>query len=265
MSKFFGQRAAEMPFLDHLEELRWRILWSLMALAVAVGIAFWLVMRFDVLGVLILPIQPYLPGGKLGYLSPADPFMVTLKLALVVGLILAFPVIVYQVWAFVAPALTKEEKRSIVPALYLGTVLFAAGVAGAYFFVLPATLKFFMNFQVESMTASIVAPAYLGFVVKLLLAFGILFELPVVVLVLASLGLVTSAWLRSKRRWAIALGAVVASLITPGDFVLMTAFMMIPLLMLYEVSILLARVVERRRERLAAADAVPDDQWVEAS
>ena len=268
MSKLFGQRQAEMPFLDHLEELRWRILWSLAALLGGVGIGFWLVMRFDVLGLLIRPIKPYLPGERLGYLSPADPFMLTLKLALIVGVILAFPVIVYHVWSFVSPALTKEEKRSIVPALYMGLVLFAVGVAGAYFLALPATLSFFMGFQVEALTPTIIAPAYLGFVTKLLLAFGVLFELPVVILILSSLGLVSAGWLRSKRRYAIALGAVAASLITPGDVVLLTAFMMIPLMLLYEMSIGLAALVERRRRRLARereaeeAERAPDE-WRE--
>lgn len=262
--KFFRKQAAEMPFLDHLEELRWRILWSLSALLAGVVLGFWLVMRYDVLGLLIDPIKPYIPGEQLGYLSPADPFMVTLKLALVVGLILAFPIIVYHLWSFVAPALTKEEKRTIIPALYLGAVLFCIGVFGAYFFVLPVTLKFFMGFQVESLVPNIVAPAYLSLATKLLLAFGVLFELPVVVLVLATLGLVTSGWLRSKRRWAIALGAVVASLITPGDVVLLTAFMMLPLMLLYEMSIGLALLVERRRRRVAES-APPDDRWVEAS
>jgi sec-independent protein translocase protein TatC len=259
------ERNVEMPFLDHLEELRWRIIWSLAALVVSFVVGFWVMTQFNVLGLLIRPVQPYLPDGKLIYLSPADPFMITVQLALVIGLLLAFPVIAYQIWTFVSPALTREEKRAIVPALYLGLVLFAVGVTGAYYFVLPPTLRFFTMFQVENLTPFLTAAGYFGLVTKLLLAFGAIFELPVVILVLSALQLVTSAWLRSKRRYAIAGGAVIAALITPGDVVSLTLFMMLPLMLLYEISIMLAWIVERRRRKVqllemrAAAESLPEE------
>lgn len=254
MVKFTKEQKAEMPFLDHLEELRWRILWSVLALIACAIIGFWLVVEFNVLGVLIQPVRPYLPDGKLIYLSPADPFMLTLQLALVIGLLMALPIIIYQLWAFIAPALTKEEKRAIVPALYLGLVLFCVGVVGAYVYVLPPTLRFFSMFQVENLSPNLTANGYLGLVTKILLAFGALFELPVVVLVLSALGLVTSKWLRAKRRFAIAGGALIAALITPGDMVTLTLFMMLPLMALYEFGIVLAWVVERRRRKVKRAD-----------
>ncbi|HEY0808866.1 MAG TPA: twin-arginine translocase subunit TatC, partial [Longimicrobiales bacterium] len=185
----------------------------------------------------------------LKYLSPGDPFFVTLRLAITVGFILAFPIVVYQVWGFISPALLPRERRAIVPALYLGLVLFCAGVALAYFLVLPMTLKFFMGFQTETLEQNIVIGPYMGFVVKILLAFGIVFELPVVVMVLAALGLVTSKFLSEKRRYAIAGMAVVAAFVTPGDAVTLTIFMMGPLLLLYELSIGLAKLMERRRAR----------------
>jgi sec-independent protein translocase protein TatC len=251
-----GTGAAEMPFLDHLEELRWRIIWSLAALLVGALIGFWLVTKFDVLSLLIRPIEPFLHGTKLKYLSPTDPFFLTITLALTVGFILALPVIVYQVWGFFAPALHKHEKRAIIPALYLGVLLFAAGVALAYFAALPLTLQFMMGFQVNSLEQNIVVGPYLEFVVKLLLAFGAIFELPVVVLVLATLGLVTSDFLRRSRRFAIAISAVAAAVLTPGDAVTLTIFMMLPLILLYEMSILLAKLVERGRARRVLAEAV---------
>ena len=241
-----------MPFLEHLEELRVRIFWGLVALFAGALIGFWVVMQFDVLGWLIAPIRPFLDGPKLKYLSPADPFFLTLKLAVVIGLLLALPVVVYQVWAFVSPAMLPSEKRVIVPTLYLGLLLFAAGVALAYFIALPMTLRFMLSFQTEALEPSIVAPAYLGFVVKLLLAFGAVFELPVVILVLAVLGVVDARMLAAKRRHALVISAIVASLLTPGDVIVLTAIMMVPLILLYELGILLARVVERRR-RIAAA------------
>lgn len=248
----FKPRSAEMPFLDHLEELRWRILWSLVALLVTTGIGFYLVTHFDVLGILIEPIRPFLGDSKLGYLSPMDPFFITLKLAILVGLILASPVIVYQVWAFFAPALMPSEKRAIIPSLYLGVFLFAAGVAMAYYMVIPLALSFSMGFQTESLEQNIVIGEYLGVVIRLLLAFGIVFELPVVILVLSLLGIVTPEFLTRNRRYAIAIITVVACVITPGD-VGSSIFMMVPLFILYEISILLSRAVSRRRVAAAAA------------
>ena len=242
--------AGEMPFLDHLEELRWRILWSILAVLVGSIVGFFVVTRFNVLEILINPVRPFLQGEKLNYLSPGDPFFITIGLALTVGLILAFPIIVSQIWRFVAPALLPREKRAIVPALYLGLILFCGGVAMAYFLVLPMTLKFMMTqFQTETLQQNLVVGNYISFVVKILLAFGILFELPVVVMVLAALGLVTSRFMAEKRRFAIAGMAVIAAFVTPGDAITLTVFMMGPLLILYEMSIGLAKLVERRRAR----------------
>jgi sec-independent protein translocase protein TatC len=161
----------------------------------------------------------------------------------------------YHVWSFLSPALLPRERRAIVPALYLGLVLFAGGVALAYMIALPFTIEFMMNFQVASLEPNITAGFYFSFVTKLLLAFGIMFEMPVAVLVLSALGLVTSGFLRAKRRYAIAILAIVAAMITPGDAVTATVILLGPLLVLYELSIGLARLVERGRARAAAADA----------
>ena len=249
-----------MPFFDHLEELRWRIVWSLAALAAGTGIGFMLALRFDLFSLLKRPLDPYVNGAELIALSVTAPFMITFKVALTIGVILAAPIIVYQIWSFLAPALTKRERRYIVPALYLGAVLFAAGVAFAYMTVLPMTLKFMGSFQTQSMRWMLTVEFYFGFVMKLLIAFGVVCELPVVVMILTTLGLVSSRFLASKRRYAIAVMAVVAALITPGDAFTATVFMMVPLIALYEVSILLSRMVERGRARQAAEDALAEAQ-----
>jgi sec-independent protein translocase protein TatC len=245
-----------MPFFDHLEELRWRIVWSLVALVVGTGAGFYVAVHFDLLGLLKRPLDPYVGGEQLLALSITDPFFITFKLALTLGVIMAAPVMVYQAWSFFAPALTKREKRAIAPALYLAAVLFAAGVAVAYLYVLPMTAMFLAGFQTDSLKLAMTGGLYFGFVIKLLVAFGVVFELPVVVLILATLGLVTSRFLASKRRFAIAIMAVTAALITPGDAITATVFMMGPLILLYEVSILLARLVERSRARHAVAEAM---------
>ena len=244
-----------MPFLDHLEELRWRLIWSLAAVLICAVVGYLLVTRLDVLGILVEPIKPFLNGTKLKYLSPTEPFFITLKLAVAVGLVLASPIVIYQVWAFLAPALLPSEKRIIVPALYMGLVLFAGGVLMAYELVLPMTLRFTMSFQTESLEQSIVIGEYLGFVTRLLLAFGAVFELPVVVLILSAMGLVTPEFLSGKRRHAIVIITVLASVLTPGDVITLTIMMMAPLLLLYEFSIVLSRLVTRRRRLAAAAEA----------
>jgi sec-independent protein translocase protein TatC len=249
-----------MPFLDHLEELRWRILWAVIALIVTTALSMVVVMNFDVVGLLKRPIDPYLvaEGGKLVYLGPTDPIFIIIKIALSMGFVLSSPIIFYHVWSFLSPALLPRERRAIVPALYLGVILFAAGVMLAYFVAVPFTLKFTMSLLDDSLAPQITAGLYFSFVLKLLLGFGVLFEMPVVVLILTSIGLVTSKFLRSKRRYAIAVMAVAAALITPGDAITATLVLMGPLLLLYELSIGLARLVERNRERSTEAEAISE-------
>lgn len=256
-----------MPFLDHLEELRWRILYSLLAVAVGALIGWFLVTRFAVLGLLIEPIRPILGDDqKLAYLSPADPFFVTLKLTLTTGVILAAPVVIYQFWVFFAPALTRDEKRAIVPALYFGLLLFLSGMALSYFVALPLMFQFFAQFQQESLEQNITIGPYMAVVVRTLLGFGLVFELPVVMMVLAAVGVVSTERLKKGRQWAIVIITVVAAVITPGDIVILTVFLMVPLILLYEVGIVLARVVERKREkRLAELQEEQADQWTEGS
>lgn len=249
-------RRDEMSFLDHLEELRWRLIWSLVALALGAAVGFWIASHYDVLGLLVAPIRPYLHGQKLKYLSPTDPFFLTLKLGVLVGALLAFPVVLYHIWAFLSPALLPSERRLILPSLYGGLLLFAAGVAFGYFVVLPYTLRFTMSFQTDVLEPAIVVNEYLAVAVRLLLAFGAVFELPIVVTVLAALGLVSAEFLARKRRHALFVCAVVAAVLTPGDLVFATLLMMAPLALLYELSILLARWVTRRRARAAATAAM---------
>lgn len=237
-----------MPFLDHLEELRWRILWSLLAITVGTVAGFLLIRYLNVLELLIKPIRDALPDDpdfRLIYLSPADPFFITLKLSVVVGIILAFPIVVYHVWSFLSPALEKHEKRAIIPALYLGFILFCAGVALAYFIALPVSIVFFRTFEGGLMRAEYEIGKTLNLVTKILLGFGVIFELPVVIMILSALGLVTPEFLKSKRRHAIVAITVAASFLTPGDVVTLTVMLMVPLFFLYEFSIYLSKLIWR--------------------
>jgi sec-independent protein translocase protein TatC len=240
---------AEMPFLEHLEELRWRILWSLLAVALGAVVGFLLVYHFHVLDLMIEPVRRARddPTMKLIYLSPADPFMIDIKLGILVGIILAAPVVVYHIWSFLAPALETHEKRAIIPSLYLGLFLFIVGVAMAYFLVLPVTLEFFQRFEGGVLQDQLEVGKTLALLVKFMIAFGLLFELPVVVMLLSVVGLVTPEFLRHYRRHAIVVLTIVAAVVTPGDVVSITLMLMGPLILLYELSIYLSALIARRR------------------
>ena len=236
----------EMPFLDHLEELRWRIFKAGSALVVCAIIGFLIVHYLRVTDFLVRPVQPFIPDGKLTVLDPLTPFFFELKLAIILGIIFAFPIILFQIWSFMSPALERRERRIIIPALYMGMGLFGAGVALAYWVALPITLRFLYGFQSDVLNWMIEVDRYLSFVIRLLLSFGILFELPVVIMILASLGLVTPQFLREKRRHAIVIATITAAFLSPGDVMTVTFLMMFPLIILYEVSIFLAVFVRKK-------------------
>ena len=244
--------AAEMPFLDHLEELRWRIIWSLLALAVAFAIGFVLVMKGNVIGLLERPILPYLHGRKLVYTNPGDPFRIVMTTSFALGTVLALPVIVYQVWAFLSPALYQHEKRIVVPVLFGATLLFLGGASVAYFYALPFTLRFLTGFGGESLEAMITVAAYFDFALSMCLTFGVVFELPIALVALTALGIVTPKFLRHYRRHAFVLCALGSALITPGDLITSTLMLIVPLYGLYELSIVFSSMVYRRRQRREA-------------
>ena len=242
----------EMPFLDHLEELRWRIIWSLGALIVGLIAGFTIVVKAQLIRLLQQPIAPYLTG-KLIVTNPADPFSITLSVSVMVGIILASPVIIYQVWAFLSPALHRHEKKVVIPVIIGAVVLFLAGVALAWFWVIPMMLKFLMTFQMESLQPMITASGYFSFVITLALTFGAAFELPVLILALAALGLVTPAFLSRFRPYALVLTFVVSAFVTPGDILLASFALTAPLYLLYELSVILTSVIFRKRRRAAMA------------
>ena len=237
---------AEMPFLDHLEELRTRLIWMAVAVLTLSVAGFFIVTELDVIGLLKRPITPLVPEGMLLFTSPTEPMTVTLKLSFVIGFVLALPIVVYHVWAFLSPALFEREKKVLVPALMGAFVLFLLGVAMAYFMVLPLALRFLLGFQTEALAPIITIGEYLRFATRLILAFGVIFELPLVTLLLSLLGIINAGTLRKYRRHAIVGVSVLSALLTPADVGTMI-MMMVPLLLLYEVSILLVAAVDRRR------------------
>jgi sec-independent protein translocase protein TatC len=240
----------EMPFLDHLEELRWRILRSLAALFVATVIGFMVVQNFDILELLKQPIAPYLPEGRLVVTRPTDAFFVTLKLAFLIGFILAAPIVLGQVWSFLSPALYEHERRYITPALMAGLGLFLVGGVMAYLWVLPVALRFLLtNFQAEELEFLITATDYFGFAIQLILAFGLMFEVPLFMVLLSSLGLIGPHSFAKQRPLALVIASILAAMLTPPDVASML-MLMLPVVLLYEVGILVSRFVWKRgRER----------------
>lgn len=239
---------ATMTFLEHLEELRRRILWSLVALALGTIVGFYVTTRYEVLGFLTRPIRPLLEQGRLAYLHPTEPFMVTLKVSVFLGIVLAMPVLFWHFWRFVAPGLLEREKRIFFPALTASVLLFVGGAMLAFFLVLPVGLKFFLSFAQEALQPVITIDRYFSFAVQVTLMFGFVFETPLVILVLTYVGVLSPRTLRRYRRHAIVAMAIISAVLTPADIFSML-FMLVPLYLLFEISVALATVIERRRER----------------
>jgi len=257
----------EMPFLDHLEELRWRILWSLLALVIGVVGAFIVLQHFDIFKFLEGPILPYLGGNKLKYTHPADPFSVLITASFSIGIVLALPVILYQAWAFLSPALYKHEKRVVLPVIFGAIMLFVSGVALSFYVVLPLAIKWLMGIaqNTDALEPMITYREYFSFAVNMSLAFGLCFELPIVILLLATLGLVTPEFLRRYRRHALVLCVAAGALLSPGDLVWTTLLLAAPLYLLYELSVILTAIVYRRRRKKAAALAAEEAAAAAAS
>jgi sec-independent protein translocase protein TatC len=251
----------EMPFLDHLEELRHRLFWMAGAILVSIILMYVLLSskRVDLIGFLSQPIKPYLRNGSLIYTHPGTSFKIILNAAVYTGLLLATPMIGYQLWGFFSPALHKHEKRVIVPTLFAMVFLFCCGVALCYFMVMPFTLKFFDSFESTSLRPMIEATEYFDFMFSMMLAFGLAFELPIAILLLSALGIVKPEFLSKYRRHAIVVTVTVAAFITPDASPTTLFALSIPLYLLYELGVAASYLVtrkRRKRDRDEAADEI---------
>jgi sec-independent protein translocase protein TatC len=240
---------AHLSVVQHLEELRSRVLVSLAALGVAVGLCFW--QNHLILQIVNRP----LGGRRLLTLGPAEAFTTTFRLAMYAGIVIALPVVLYQAYAFLLPALRPSERRIALPLLLMVPVLFVAGVLFGYLLVVPAALHFLLHFNADQFNVQIRASDYYGFAAETLAACGIVFQVPVGVLALSRLGVVTPAKLRGWRRYAIVVNAVIAMALPGVDPVTML-FEMLPLVALYEISIVLAAAFGRRPECAPAVSGI---------
>lgn len=238
-----GQR---MSFLEHLDELRRRLVICLVSVLVGFLIALFFIERL--FGFIMRPLQAVLPeGGKLIYTEPTEAFLLYMKVAALVGLFLAGPVVLWQLWMFIAPGLYSHEKRFAIPFVLFSTIFFAAGAMFSHFVVFPWAWRFFAQFTTDYMQFTPkIAPTF-SLYVRMMLAMGAVFEMPTLVLFLARVGLVTPRFLIRNTKYAILIIFVVAAVLTPGPDVVSQGLMAAPMIVLYGISIIIAWAFQRRR------------------
>jgi len=249
----------KVPFTAHLEELRQRLI----VCFIAVGIGFVVSYGFKekLFQILTRPLISVMQTqDNMIFTSLPEAFFTYLKVAFLTGLMLAAPVIIYQFWMFVAPGLYHKERRFLVPIVFLSSVFFIGGALFGYFIVFPFGFKFFLGFATDTIRPLPSMKEYLAFAAKLLLAFGLVFELPLVITFLAKLGLVSVDFLKKNRKYALLLFFVFAAILTPPDVV--TQIMMaLPLMILYEISIVGAKIFGKKQ----VADKTVDEAGLDSS
>ncbi|MFL6699357.1 MAG: twin-arginine translocase subunit TatC [Vitreoscilla sp.] len=236
----------EQPFVAHLVELRDRLVRALIAVGVVFAVLSFFPGPAALYDLLAKPLVAQLPAGShLIATNVISPFLVPLKITLLLSFLVALPVVLYQLWAFIAPGLYSHEKRLVLPLVVSSTVLFIGGVAFCYFFVFGRVFHFIQSFAPKSVNVAPDIEAYLGFVLTMFLAFGATFEVPIVVVVLARMGVVSVAKLREFRGYFIVIAFIVSAVITPPDMVSMLA-LAIPMCLLYEVGLWAAAITVRK-------------------
>ena len=242
----------KLPFTSHLEELRKRLITCFIAIGVGFAISFGFKERL--FKILVQPLVKVMEEGEtLIYTGLPEAFFTYLKVAFLSGLIVASPVILYQFWMFVAPGLYKNERRLMTPIVLLSSFFFIGGALFGYFIVFPWGFKFFLGFASETVRPLPSMKEYFGFSAKLLLAFGLVFELPLVITFLAKLGIVSVEFLKKNRKYALLLFFAGAAILTPPD-VITQVMMALPLMVLYEISIIGARIFGKKKTETEEAE-----------
>ena len=234
-----------MPFLDHLEELRWRLFKALISVFVLMLVCW--AFSDQLLEILRYPARQIDPPLKMQVLKVQTVFMTKLEIALVGGIILGLPVIIYQAWQFIAPGLIKNEKK-FLPIVIISTILcFLIGGVFAYVIIIPFALQFFMDLAPMDIENNIALDFYIGFLLRIIIVFGVVFELPIISIILTKMGLLTPQFMRKYRRYALVLAFVLGAILTPPDP--STQIMLaIPIILLYEVSIYLSYLFSPKKK-----------------
>ncbi|MDP2984898.1 MAG: twin-arginine translocase subunit TatC [Candidatus Latescibacter sp.] len=235
---------SEMPFLDHLEEFRWVILKSIITIMITM-IASWYLADWFYSQITVLAANAGM--GKLVFTKVLEPIMLRLQMAFFMGLFIAIPFIFYFIWSFVSPGLYKNEKRWVLPLIFSATGCFFIGAALAWFVMVPYMLKFInLNFALPGLQAMVTIGPFVGLIIKFVIAFGITFELPVVTFVLAKIGIVKHTFMSKYRGYAIVIIFIISAVVTPTVDPISQTLFAIPLYILYEISILVARIAGRK-------------------
>jgi sec-independent protein translocase protein TatC len=236
----------KMSFLDHLEELRKRLLVAIVA--VAVGFLVCWAFAEPIFGKLQEPLTKFLPpGDKLAYTRLTAPFFLYMKVAFFAGLFLAAPVVLHQLWMFIAPGLYKRERRMAAPFIIFGTVFFVIGGYFGFRFLLPATCSFFVETG-KQFKQMVTVDDYFSFASTIILACGLVFETPILIFFLARLGIVTPAFLMQKFKWAVVLSFIIAAVVTPTPDMVTQAALAIPMILLYLIGVGVAYLFGKKHE-----------------
>ena len=231
-------KEGEMSFLEHLEELRWRIIYSLIGIVIGTIIA-WIFIDQLVDVVLLKPARD--SGAQLQNLRPFGQLFLFVEVAIIVGVVISIPNIFYQFWKFISPALKQNEKKYILSIVIFSSVCFLAGIAFAYFIMLPMALKFAEQFGSSSIKNQFSIDEYMNIIISVMLAAGVVFELPMVSFFLTKLGILTPAFMKKYRKYAIVIIMFLAAILTPGTDPVSQIILAIPLVLLYEISILISK------------------------
>jgi sec-independent protein translocase protein TatC len=233
----------EMTFLEHLEELRWRIIYSIIGIVVGTIIA-WIFIDFLVDVVLLKPAKD--SGAILQNLRPFGQLFLYMQIAIMVGMILSIPNLFFQFWQFISPALRKKEKKYIFWIVVFSSICFLAGIAFAYFAMLPLTLKFAAEFGSESIKNEFAIDEYMSIIISVMLAAGFVFELPMISFFLSKLGILKPSIMRKYRRHSIVVIMILAAFLTPGADPVSQLVLAVPLVVLYEISIFISKISQKK-------------------
>jgi sec-independent protein translocase protein TatC len=233
----------DMSFLDHLEELRWRIIKAVIALVVASALAGFFA-DFLVQDVLLGPLRAV--HLKVQVLTPYGIMLLYMEVVLFAGLILAMPALLYQLWAFVAPGLMPNERQYASRIVFFTTLCFLAGIAFGYFVLIPTALTFFAGFGTQSIALNIAADKYISFILSMILGAGLVFELPMITFFLAKFGIVSAQFMRKYRRHAIIVILIISAFVTPTPDIVTQSLLAAPMMILYEISIFIAKFAQKK-------------------
>ena len=233
----------EMTFLEHLEELRWRIIYSLVGIVIG-AILGWIFIDILVDVVLLKPAKD--AGALLQNLRPFGQLFLYMQIAIIVGIIISIPNIFFQFWQFISPALRKHERRYIFWIVTFSSLCFLAGIAFAYFVMLPLTLKFAAQFGSETIKNEFAIDEYMSIIISVMLAAGLIFELPMISFFLSKLGILKPSFMKKYRKHAIVAILVTAAFLTPGTDPVSQIVLAVPLVVLYEISILISKISQKK-------------------